>query len=486
MEGKNSLFQGVNDPGSLLSRLIKFLKNTMNIDLDNTYIKGKKLKNSLALFMVATMVALGYTGYKVHEIKTRAYDVYLGEEKVGTVKTEENALQIIKEVKAELSSEYDASVVLDKEVKFEITHVDDSQILSSSDFKENIKSKVGILVSGYALKIDGEEAGVLKSKKELEYVVGKIKEPYLKAIDKESKIKEVKILEDIEIVKKEVPLNKINKQDELIEYIKTGSEEMKIHTVEVGESFWTIAKIYGIKVEDLELANADKNPTKLKPGDEVKLVMPTSKMTVATIEEVEYIEDIDYNVKVEQDDSMYKNQKDVKVQGIKGENKVLANQIKHNGVLVEKEILSEEVIKEPVDEIVVQGTKEVPKTVATGIFSMPTRGRISSPYGTRWGRMHRGIDIAASYGSAIKAADGGTVSFAGYQGSYGYMVEINHGNGYRTRYAHCSKLHVKKGQKVAKGQHIANVGNTGRSYGAHVHLEVIRNGVHQNPSKYVK
>ena len=256
--------------------------------------------------------------------------------------------------------------------------------------------------------------------------------------------------------------------------------------MEVGESFWTIAKIYGTTVEELELANADKDPTKLKPGDEIKLLMPTSKITIATVEEVEYRENVKYDVKIEHDNNMYKNQKKVKVQGVDGESKVLANEIKHNGILVEKEILNEEVIKEPVDEIVVQGTKEVPKTVATGTFLMPTRGRISSPFGTRWGRMHRGIDIAASYGTAIKAADGGTVSFAGYKGSYGYMVEINHGNGYRTRYAHCSKIHVKKGQKVAKGQHIANVGNSGRSTGAHLHLEVLKNGVHQNPSKYVR
>lgn len=223
--------------------------------------------------------------------------------------------------------------------------------------------------------------------------------------------------------------------------------------MEVGESFWTIAKIYGTTVEELELANADKDPTKLKPGDEIKLLMPTSKITIATVEEVEYRENVKYDVKIEHDNNMYKNQKKVKVQGVDGESKVLANEIKHNGILVEKEILNEEVIKEPVDEIVVQGTKEVPKTVATGTFLMPTRGRISSPFGTRWGgRMHRGIDIAASYGTAIKAADGGTVSFAGYKGSYGYMVEINHGNGYRTRYAHCSKIHVKKKvKKLLKG-----------------------------------
>ncbi len=493
MEGKNSLPQGLDNSEFSLNKLTEFLKkigfklkNIKDINFDNTYIKDINFKKILAIFMIVTMTALGYTGYKVNEIKTRAFDVYLGEEKIGSVRTEEEAFKIIKEVKSDLSNEYGASIVLDKDIRLEPTHTKDEQIISSIDFKNSIKSKVGFVVSAYVIKVDGEEIGALKSQREAEYIINKIKEPFLKAVDKNSKIKEVKILEDVQIVKKEVPINKINKQDELIKYIKTGSEEIKTHTVEVGESFWTIAKIYGTTVEELELANADKDPTKLKPGDEIKLLMPTSKITIATVEEVEYRENVKYDVKIEHDNNMYKNQKKVKVQGVDGESKVLANEIKHNGILVEKEILNEEVIKEPVDEIVVQGTKEVPKTVATGTFLMPTRGRISSPFGTRWGRMHRGIDIAASYGTAIKAADGGTVSFAGYKGSYGYMVEINHGNGYRTRYAHCSKIHVKKGQKVAKGQHIANVGNSGRSTGAHLHLEVLKNGVHQNPSKYVR
>ena len=84
------------------------------------------------------------------------------------------------------------------------------------------------------------------------------------------------------------------------------------------------------------------------------------------------------------------------------------------------------------------------------------------------------------------AADGGSVTKACYSGSYGNIIIINHGNGLVTRYAHCSKLLVNKGEKVYKGQHIAKVGNTGNSTGPHLHLEVLKNGVHQNPSKYVK
>lgn len=272
----------------------------------------------------------------------------------------------------------------------------------------------------------------------------------------------------------------------MIEYLETAGEELKTHVVEVGESFWTIAKIYNTTVDELIAANQEKEPTKLKPGDEVRLMVPKSKITVATIEEVEYIEDTKYEVIVENNDSMYANEKKVKVKGEYGSSKILANEVKHNGILVAREVLQEEVIKNPVNEVVVKGTKPVPKTAATGVFLMPTRGTISSRYGMRNGRMHRGLDIAAKTGTPIYAADGGTVTFSGWKGNYGNMVEIDHGNGYKTRYAHASKLLVKKGEKVYKGQHIANVGSTGRSTGPHLHLEVLKNGVYQNPSNYVK
>lgn len=457
------------------------IKDFNNRDADNSIIK-----KILAGFMIVVIIGLGYTGYKVNEIRTRAFDIYLGEHSLGSMRTQEEALQIFDVVKSDLSDRYNAEVVLDNELAFEPTHTKDEDILNPDNLKKSIKSKVGFLVAGSAIVVDGEEIGIFKTQEEANALIDKIKEPYISNFTEENKPKEVNLVEDVQVVRKQVSINALSNEEEVIEYIKNGSEEIRTHTVEAGESFWTIARIYDTSVDELVLANAEKDPAKLKPGDEVKLLLPTSVITIETVEEIEYTEPINYEVQVELDDSMYKNQKKVKVEGIKGETKIRANEIRHNGILVDKQIVNEEVLQEPKDQLVVQGTKEVPKTVATGTFSMPTRGRVSSRYGMRWGRMHRGLDIAASYGTAIKSADAGTVSFSGYKGSYGYMVEINHGNGYVTRYAHASKLTVKKGTKVIKGQHIANVGNSGRSTGAHLHFEVLKNGVHQNPSNFVK
>jgi murein DD-endopeptidase MepM/ murein hydrolase activator NlpD len=121
----------------------------------------------------------------------------------------------------------------------------------------------------------------------------------------------------------------------------------------------------------------------------------------------------------------------------------------------------------------------------------PVNGPIGSGFGFRLdpftGRtaLHTGLDFPADVGTAIHAAAGGVVLSAEVQQAYGNTVEIDHGNGVVTRYAHASKLLVRPGEVVRRGQLVANVGNTGRSTGAHLHFEVLLNGVPQNPARFL-
>ncbi len=455
-------------------------------ELIDTLFGKKKNKKALIGILIVFIGILSFVVYKTNEIRTRAFIVYFGDEEIGIVREQDNALNVLANIKRELSTTYDIDIVLKKDLKFEDTHAKDELLASSNELREGIKSRIKFLVSGYVLLVDNEEIGAIKTEEEAKEILEKLKEPYLAKDDDNKEIQEIKFVEDVRIEKREIPLNKLKDSNELLQYIQTGTEEIKTHTVEVGESLWTIAKIYDMDVEDLIDANPDINPEKLQIGDEVKLLVPKSMITVATVEEVKYKEKVNYEVKIEENKNMYKTEKKVKVKGSPGESEIIAKVTKHNGVVVEKEIIEEIVIQEPVTELVVKGTKEVPKTVATGAFLMPTRGRISSRYGMRNGRMHRGLDIAARTGTPIKAADGGKVIFTGRKGAYGNLVEIDHGNGYITRYAHCSTINVKKGDRVYKGQVIAKVGNTGRSTGSHLHFEILKNGRNQNPSGYVR
>jgi murein DD-endopeptidase MepM/ murein hydrolase activator NlpD len=110
---------------------------------------------------------------------------------------------------------------------------------------------------------------------------------------------------------------------------------------------------------------------------------------------------------------------------------------------------------------------------------------VSSHFGHRWGRMHRGVDFSAPYGVAIYAANAGTVVYSGWEQGYGKLVIIDHGNGVRTKYAHCSKLNVSVGDWIEKGERIARVGSTGHSTGPHLHFEVVVNGQTRNPLNYL-
>jgi murein DD-endopeptidase MepM/ murein hydrolase activator NlpD len=145
------------------------------------------------------------------------------------------------------------------------------------------------------------------------------------------------------------------------------------------------------------------------------------------------------------------------------------------------------VLREPVTQVKLQGTKELPAKAPTGTFRKPSGGVFTSGYGRRrsMGDWHTGVDFAGRVGTAIWASDGGVVTFAGWKGTYGYCVIVDHGNGFTTLYAHCSKLLVSYGQKVAKGENIAKIGSTGRSTGPHVHFEIRKNGSHVNPLNYI-
>jgi murein DD-endopeptidase MepM/ murein hydrolase activator NlpD len=129
---------------------------------------------------------------------------------------------------------------------------------------------------------------------------------------------------------------------------------------------------------------------------------------------------------------------------------------------------------------------------ATEVAGRPVaRGWVSSPFGQRvdpfsgGSAWHAGLDFSAKPGTAVQAAAGGVVIYADFRPDYGNTVEINHGDGYVTRYAHQQELKVTTGDVVKRGQTIGTVGSTGRASGPHLHFEVLKNGRHVDPRRYI-
>ncbi|MFZ1948339.1 MAG: M23 family metallopeptidase [bacterium] len=123
------------------------------------------------------------------------------------------------------------------------------------------------------------------------------------------------------------------------------------------------------------------------------------------------------------------------------------------------------------------------RPVESGYVSS-TFGRRRDPFSGRINR-HEGVDFSARKGAKVMATADGIVKYAGYDGAYGNTVELDHGNGYVTRYCHNSRLSVAKGQAVKRGDVIAAVGSSGRSSGCHLHYEVLVNGTHQDPIQFI-
>lgn len=187
------------------------------------------------------------------------------------------------------------------------------------------------------------------------------------------------------------------------------------------------------------------------------------------------------------------------LEALKSEKQQIIDELNNDINALEKEEKQKEAdyeaLKKELNAALAAESSRSTKSVYTGNgqFAWPSDSstRITSGYGYRThpisGKksLHRGIDIGASLGSNVLAAESGTVVTAGWNNSYGYYITINHGSGLVTLYAHNSKLLVSKGDKVTKGQVIAKCGSTGNSTGPHIHFEVQLNGALQNPMNYL-
>ena len=185
-------------------------------------------------------------------------------------------------------------------------------------------------------------------------------------------------------------------------------------------------------------------------------------------------------------DSQYKSWSKVILEVICGKES-FTYEIKYDakGREISKIELSHAVISEPVNKIVEKGTKEEPEGF---LWPVPYTHNITSPYGPRWGTIHKGIDIAAAgvIGTDIVAAEDGVVEKAANSSTgYGNHIVIKHDGTCSTLYGHCKELCVSVGRKVKKGQVIGKVGSTGDSTGPHLHFEIRINGKQVDPQKYL-
>ncbi|MDR2771152.1 MAG: M23 family metallopeptidase, partial [Clostridiales Family XIII bacterium] len=419
--------------------------------------------------------------------RNSAYAYMYNGKTLGVVNDKKTVYSAVRLVGDKLSQAYDAEIDIDetRDISFKRVFGIKGPVDSPDDVLNNLTYMKDMKVKGYTLVADGKTIATFESETTARGFLRNVQDQFLSDLGGRTEYTQVSFAEDIRVDETDTKLAYLKKPEDVFDYVMTGAVEQRYHSVEKGQTLSGIAASYGLGLSELMTMNPDVVPERLQIGQQLKLERIVPLLTVKTTEVATYIEEIPFDIAYENNASMFKGEQTVRLAGTKGERQVTAEIIRENGLETGKNELESLTLAEPTAQIVLVGTKDPPPLIGTGSFQYPTRGRLTSRFGTRWGRMHNGIDLAASSGTSIRAADGGKVIFAGWNGSLGYLVKIDHGAGRETWYGHCSKLFVKAGDKVYQGQHIANVGNTGNSTGAHLHFEVHINGTAKNPLNYL-
>lgn len=372
-------------------------------------------------------------------------------------------------------------------VSAEKVHVLFAPKMTADELAGTLQNELEWLTSGTCLNINnGESQFVLPSEAECQKVLDTLMAENTVS-DPNVVVKSMDFVEDVRTENNNVRVSQLQNADEVLAAVKTGKEAVQIHEVIEGESLWSIATSNGLSVDELKALNPQLETERLQIGQELTLNSVQPLLSVRMTKEITVEESIAYSTQTEETSSLLRGEKEVKVAGQEGKKLVTYNITESNGVTLEKDVLNEVVLQEPVTQVVSQGTSTlaVASRGSTGPLSWPKTGKINSPYGSRSRGFHTGIDISAKTGDPIKAAAGGKVVTAGWTGSYGYCVVIDHNNGLKTRYAHLSKVQCSIGQTVERGEVVGLAGSTGNSTGPHLHFEVIVNGETKNPMNYL-
>lgn len=433
---------------------------------------------------IVFVVLLGMVGIFASTID---YEYSYNGRTLGIIKEQKDVLEILDLVSAELSHEYGSNISIDAEndITFKPVISIGKEIDDADTVLKRFTYMGDIQAQAFAITVDGQRIAVVESRKIAEEVLQSVKDMYVSK-SSSKKYEEVSFKEDVQIEETSTTLAKINSKNSALKKIKSGKQQESVYKVKSGDTLYGICEKLGVTFKELKAMNPKVTEnTVLHIGDKFVTQKAVPLITVRTVEVSTFAEKVKYKTEYKESSSYYKGEQVVQRAGTNGKAKITARLVKENGETVSREDLDKEIIKKPINKIVIKGTKKVPPKKGTGQLQRPVAVGVYAGYGYRWGRMHYGIDYAAPTGTAIRAADGGTVISAGWSGAYGLRITIDHGGNIKTLYAHCSAIYVSAGQQVYKGQTIAAVGSTGRSTGPHCHFEVFKNGVNVNPSNYV-
>lgn len=429
-----------------------------------------------------------------------ALKVSRGGELIGCVKSESELKQAgndaVRVLNTGLNSVNSDDILSDIEYSIESVRLDELSDASSIR-DELIKQAESEIVSACGVYIDGSFICAVKSELSALGVFENILASYTASHENSR----VAFVEDIEYIQGYYPDDGSVIWDAaaLSEKLQSTKTEAVSYTVKSGDTPSRIANRFGKTLSELYSSNPWMRTGTLSIGSSVSVSAGVSYVRIKEVQTVNATVEVDYDTVETQSSSLYKGSTRTKTKGVKGEANVTRLVTYIGDTEVSSVEIARTVTKEPVSAVVEVGTRTLSRipdnytvTETKGRFCWPAvkAKTITSGYGYRSLGYHSAIDISGSgvSGTLVLAADSGTVTYSGWRddGS-GYCVMIDHGNGLSTMYAHMQQnsLMVRTGQKVSRGQAIGRIGNTGYSFGAHLHFEVRINGKSVNPLPYL-
>lgn len=466
------------------------------------------------IFVISIVLYMCLTFKPVERTVNNYYQISLGGERIGLIKSRDELYNLIDQEQTELKEKYKVNKVYPPSgLEVQSIKTYKTNLMTAEEVYEEIKDLDPFTIEGYEVTVTLDDNTNKKfyclNKEDLDkaventvtafldkndyqdYLEGKAKET-----DEEgTEVTDVYFGDDVTIKKTLISTENeiMTNADDLSMYFLFGTTNLTHkYTVKASDTIETIAEKNKLGVQDFLIANPDiaGENALLAVGQEVIVatIDPVAKIMVDSFETE--TQTIKHETKVVLDKNLDASTKYTKQKGVNGLSKVVFATQEKNGVIMKSELVSEEIINEAIDEIVVIGAKNVSYYGNTTYWAWPTSKpfRFSSMYGYRRdpvtgaaGSMHRGVDIVGTKVDNIYAIQSGTVVASGYSSSMGNHVDIDHVNGYTSIYMHLRSRLVDKGDKVDKGQLIGMMGSTGKSTGKHLHLAIKKNGQYMNP-----
>jgi len=366
-------------------------------------------------------------------------------------------------------------------IQYQFSIVHRNKIFDRRKTVDGILAQIPEIGRFYTLRIDGETIGANEDKALLEALLDRV----LASHSVDGTVDNLRFVNQVSLDYGLAARSTLRTEDELSSRLDSVAAHEVRHTVAPGDTAASIAAAFALSVETLRELNWDVNIDELSKGQSLLVQKRRPILSVAYDVSKHHTEKLPCETRYIEDNSLWLGETAVRAEGASGRERVYTLQSFVDGYAQPVQVVRREALDEPVGRVILVGTK---LRVATGTFIRPTNGRFTSGFGYRavFGRFHEGADFANAVGTPIAASDGGVVTFSGVKSGYGTVVYIDHGNGFSTRYAHCSKSLVHVGQEVGQGEIIAKVGNTGRSTGPHLHFEVYVNNVPKNPMLYLR